>query len=123
MYSFYRLDSFQEKGGGCYLHCRHVKRKGLIEKGLRKVVEYHFPERQILDTSKLKLFAHNNFKFDENGRKFSKQVENTLLRSNFSFPTEFSKALYCRHKKPRACIEKGYELLLNTRPIFYKMIV
>ena len=33
--------------------------------------------RQILDSSKLKEFADNNFKFDKNGRKFSKRVENT----------------------------------------------
>ena len=37
-----------------------------------------FPKRQILDTSKLKEFADDNFKFDENGREFSKRVENTV---------------------------------------------
>ena len=35
-------------------------------------------KRQILDSSKLKEFADDNFKFDENGRKLSKQVENTV---------------------------------------------
>ena len=35
------------------------------------------PKRQILDSSKLKKFADDNFKFDENGRNFSKTVENT----------------------------------------------
>ena len=34
--------------------------------------------RQILDSSKLKEFADDNFKFDEKGRKLSKQVENTV---------------------------------------------
>ena len=34
--------------------------------------------RQILDSSKLKKFADDNFKFDKNGRKLSKQVENTV---------------------------------------------
>ena len=34
--------------------------------------------RQILDSSKLKEFADDNFKFDENGRKLSKWVENTV---------------------------------------------
>ena len=29
-------------------------------------------------TTKLKYFADDNFKFDENGRKLSKQVENTV---------------------------------------------
>ena len=39
---------------------------------LRLVV---FPQRQILESSKLKEFADNNFKVDENGRKFSKWIE------------------------------------------------
>ena len=36
------------------------------------------PDNKILDTSKLKKFADDNFKFDENGRKLSTRVENTL---------------------------------------------
>ena len=36
------------------------------------------PNDKILGMSKLKDFADNNFKFDENGRKFFKQVENTV---------------------------------------------
>ena len=36
------------------------------------------PNDEILDRSKLKQSADNNFKFDENSRKFSKQVENTV---------------------------------------------
>ena len=39
-----------------------------------------FPKRQLLDSSKLKVFAEDNFKFNENGRKFSKWVENTVER-------------------------------------------
>ena len=31
-----------------------------------------FPKRQILDSSKLEDFVDDNFKFDENNRKFSK---------------------------------------------------
>ena len=63
--------------------------------------------------SKLKEFADNKLKFDENGRKFSKWLENTekrrnsLLRAISPFPTVFSKALYCRHVKTRACLGKG----------------
>ena len=34
--------------------------------------------RQILDSSNMKEFADDNFKFDENGRMLSKQVENTM---------------------------------------------
>ena len=37
-----------------------------------------FPKWYILDSSKLKELADNDFKFDKNGRKFSKQVENIV---------------------------------------------
>ena len=36
------------------------------------------PKRQILDSSKLKEFADDNFKFDKNFTKFSRRVENTV---------------------------------------------
>ena len=36
------------------------------------------PDDKILDRSKLKQSADNNFEFDENSRKFSKRVENTV---------------------------------------------
>ena len=35
-------------------------------------INYPFPKRQILDPSTLKEFAADKFKFDENGKKFSK---------------------------------------------------
>ena len=63
----------------------------------------------VLDSSKLKEFADNNFKFDKNGRKFSKWVENAVGKGAISpFPTVFSKDLYCKHTKTRACLGKGY---------------
>ena len=37
-----------------------------------------FSKQQILDSSKLKEFADDNFKFDENGRKLTKWVENNV---------------------------------------------
>ena len=37
-----------------------------------------FLKWQILDSSKLNEFADENFKFVENGRKLSKQVENNV---------------------------------------------
>ena len=43
-----------------------------------------FPKRQILDSSKLKELADHNFKFDENGRKFSKWVENTVRKGEIA---------------------------------------
>ena len=61
----------------------------------------------------MKEFADDNLKFDKNGRKFSKWVENTLekekllVMSNFSFSKVFSKDLYLRHVTTRVCLEKG----------------
>ena len=70
--------------------------------------------QQLLDSSKLKKFADDNFKVDENGRKFSKtgrkhcgKRRNCSLRAISPFPSVFSKALYCRHVKTRACLGKG----------------
>ena len=57
--------------------------------------------RQILDFSKLKEFADNNFRFDENGRKLSIQVENTAGKGEIAcykqfllFPQCFQKACF-----------------------------
>ena len=38
---------------------------------------FTLPKQQILDSSKVKAFAHDNFKFDENGRRLSICRENT----------------------------------------------
>ena len=61
-------------------------------------VTYPFPKRQILDCSKLKEFADHNFKFVENGRKFSTRRENTVGKGEiahfeqfFLFPQCFQK--------------------------------
>ena len=77
---------------------------------------YSFPKRQILDSSNLKEFADDNFNFDENGRKFSKPVENTVGKGEIAryeqfllFPV-FSKDLYCKHVKTRACLGKDQRL-------------
>ena len=39
---------------------------------------------QIFDSSKLKVFADNNFKFDNYGRKFSKSLENTVTKGEIA---------------------------------------
>ena len=54
------------------LYCRHVKTRACLEKG------YPVPKGQILDSPKLKGFADDNFELDENARKLSKMVENTV---------------------------------------------
>ena len=45
--------------------------------------------KQILDSSKLKEFADDNFKFDENGRKLLKQVENTVGKGEIACNEKF----------------------------------
>ena len=40
--------------------------------------------RQILDCSKLKEFADDNYKFDENARKFSKWVKKTVRKGEIA---------------------------------------
>ena len=57
-------------------------------------------EQQILDSSKLKEFADDNFELDQNGKKFSKMVENTVGKGEIArydekfllFPQCFQKA-------------------------------
>ena len=41
------------------------------------------------DCSKMKEFAEDNSKFDENGRKFSKQVENTVEKGEIARNEQF----------------------------------
>ena len=55
----------------------------------------------MLDPSKMTEFAHDNFRFDENGTKLSKQVENTMGKGEIVpneqfllFPQCFQKACF-----------------------------
>ena len=48
-----------------------------------------FPTRQILDSSKLKEFPDDNFKFDENSRKVHKWMENTVVKGEIAFYEQF----------------------------------
>ena len=43
----------------------------------------------MLDPSKLKWFADGNFKFDENSRKFFKQVKNTVEKGEITCNDQF----------------------------------
>ena len=60
--------------------------------------------RQILNSSKLKEFADDNFKFDENGRKLSKQVENTVGKGEIARYEQFLLFPQCFHK---ACFQEA----------------
>ena len=42
-----------------------------------------------LDSSKLKGFADDNFELDDNGRKFSKRVENTVGKGEIARNEQF----------------------------------
>ena len=55
-------------------------------------------QTKILDSSKLKEFADDNFKFDENGRKLSEQVENTLGNGNIARYEQFLLFQQCFQK-------------------------
>ena len=59
------------------------------------------PDDKILDSSKLKDFADDNFKFEENSRKLFKPVENTVGKGEIAryeqfliFPQCFQKAYF-----------------------------
>ena len=65
-----------------------------------------------LDPSKLKEFADDNFKFDENGRNLFKLVENTVgkgecVTSNFSFSHSVFKRLVSQGVKRCQCLGMG----------------
>ena len=66
--------------------------------------------RQILDYSKLKEFADDSLKFDENGRKLSKLVENTVGKGEIPcyeqfllFPQCFQKVFSQGRQKESLC--------------------
>ena len=48
-----------------------------------------FPKRQTLDSSNLKEFADDNFRFDEKGRQFSKRVENIVGKGEIARYEQF----------------------------------
>ena len=54
--------------------------------------------RQILDSSKLKDFADDNLKFEENGRKLFKPVENTVGKGDIACYEQFLLLPQCFQK-------------------------
>ena len=55
-------------------------------------------KQQILDDLKLKELADNNFKFYENGRKFSKMVEKTAGKGEIAHYKQFLLVPQCFQK-------------------------
>ena len=65
------------------------------------IIHNPITRRQILDPFKLKQFADDTFKFDKNGRKLSKQIENTVGKGEIAgyeqfllFPQCFQKSCF-----------------------------
>ena len=52
-------------------------------------VDLPITRRHILDSSKLKEFADDNFNLDENGRKFAKWIENTVEKGEIARYEQF----------------------------------
>ena len=95
-----------------------------------------FPKRQILDYSKQREFADNNFKLDKTGRRFFKLAEKTGKKRNCSlraispFPTVFSEACTANTVKPGLVWERVKDqtrhiakgsILQETMTFFYKI--
>ena len=83
-----------------------------------------FTNDNILQWSKLKEFADDNFEFDENGRKFSKWLENTvgkgeIVTSNFSFSRSVFKRLVLQTRKNQGLFGKG----LTSRTLIAQSVV
>ena len=81
----------------------------------------------MLDSSKQKEFAEDKFKFDENGRNLSKQVENTVGKGEIAcyeqfllFPQCFQKSCFPGASKGVIVWEWVKNLTLSqTSPGFY----
>ena len=63
--------------------------------------------RQILDSSILKEFADDNFKFDKNGRKLYKWVENSVGKGEIACYKQFLLFLQCFQKVCFPGVSKG----------------
>ena len=84
-------------------------------------MNYSYSKQQILDSSKLKEFADNNFRFDENGRKFFIWVENAAGKGEIArferfplFPSSFHKICTPDMLKTRAVIKCDLTLSQTT---------
>ena len=70
-----------------------------------------------LDSSKPKEFADDNFKFHDNGRKFSKRVENTVGKGETARSEQFLLFPQCFQK---ACFPGCQKVLLCGNGLIYK---
>ena len=96
------------------------------------IIQLTLSQRTILASSKLKEFADDNFKFDENGIKFSERAENTVGKVEiaryeqfFPFSIVFCKRLVLQTRKNQGLFGKElrkvdcYSLFLHFN-LFFK---
>ena len=69
-----------------------------------------FSKQQILDSSKLKEFAGDNIRLDENGWKFLKWIENTVVKGEIAYNKQFLLFPQCFQK---ACTADTYQVCLE----------
>ena len=76
----------------------------------------------MLDSSNLKEFADNNFKFLENGKGLCERIEKTGGKGEIArykqfllFPTVFLKDLYCKHIKTLGLVWKKAQPFPNDK--------
>ena len=72
----------------------------------------------MLDSSKLKEFADDNFKFDENGRKLSKRVENTVGKGEIARYEQFLLFARCFQKASFPGASKGVNVWEWVKSVF-----
>ena len=78
------------------------------------------PDDKILDRSKLKQSADDNSKFDENSRKFSKWVENTVGKREIACYEEFLLFPQCFQK---ACFPVASKGVIVWEWVKFKIVV
>ena len=83
-----------------YWSTKHIKYEYCLWRQYRSRLD--FPKRQISDSSKLKEFADSNFKLDENGKKFSKEAENTAGKGEIACYEQFLLFPQCFQKTSTA---------------------
>ena len=111
----------------------HDGTKSMRVVSFRKVLAFHLTHYQttILNSSKLREFADDNFRFDENGRKVSKRVENTVGKREIArydqfllFPQCFQKACFQGASKGVVVWESVNSFLTgDQRRSFYRQCI
>ena len=75
------------------------------------------PDDKFLDSSKLKEFADDNFKFDKSGRKLSKRVENNVGKGEIARYEQFLLLPQCFQKACFPGASKGVILWEWVNPL------